>query len=149
MANVTTITRSNYFRCQDPENVRKVLSACKTDGNPVITAREGDKIMFYCEGEIEGMLTPEAAYKMRQDPDWADNHPDEAWSMEQLCQYLMAHVAVDDACCIMSIGREAMREIWGDCYIMTRTDMRLIDLRQMVDSAVRDKLNDPRWEFRF
>lgn len=149
MANVTTVTRSNYFRCQDPDTVRRVLSACKTDGNPVVTAQEGDRVMFYCEGEIEGMMTPEAAEKIRHEPQWAEDHPDEAWSMEQLCKYLMAHVAPDDACCIMSIGREAMREIWGDCYIMTRTAMRIVNMRQMVESAVKNELRDPRWEFRF
>lgn len=148
MANVTTVTRSNRFACKDPDEVCLALSQCRTDGNPVVATQENGKIMFYCEGEIEGMLTPKAREMEAKNPGWCDDHPEEAYTMSQLCTYLMEHLSADDACCILSTGRESMRDIWADCYVVTWTSVKHVDLRQVAQSVTREALMDPKWELK-
>ena len=128
MADSIVKTRSNYFVSSDPAALKALVASLKTDRNAAVFGEAGGKCMFYCDGEIEGVLTPAAMEHMRTDPDWADDNPDQAYSHELFLETLQALVAPGEACVIKAIGHEAMRDLWADAYVITRTAIRRVDL---------------------
>lgn len=140
MADVITKTRTDYFGCSDIAGLRDLIRSLKTDGGPVTLVEDGGKCMFYCEGEIEGCLTPMAIENMESDPDWADDNPEQAYSHELFLERLQGMIAPGQGCVMTCIGYEAMRQIWSDAYIVTRSLIHRIDFNAGVNAILDEML---------
>lgn len=149
MADVVTKTRTNCFSTTDPVKLKNLLSAVKTDGGNIVTCSLDGKFMFYCHGDIEGILTDEAKEKMADDPDWADDHPDEAWSLDAFLEELSGLVAPGDACIIKLVGYESMRCIFAGARIVAhKKQSGYEDLDRILIRKARSLLADPSWDTR-
>ena len=149
MADVITKTRTNYFRTTDPEKLRALLSAAKTDGEKITAVEKDGRFMFYCQAEILGTLTERAKRELEHNPDWADDNPDEAYSLGEFLEDLKGLVARGDACVIKTIGYEAMRSLFADARIVTDRRVGYADLDNVIRQKARSLLEDPEWETDF
>lgn len=149
MADVITKTRTNYFRTTDPVKLQALLKSVKTDGKPVILCGLDSKYMFYCEGDIEGILTDDAKKRLESDPDWVDDHPDEAWSLDAFLDELSGLVAPGDACIVKNVGYESMRCIFAGAHIVAHGAIsHYEDLDRILIQKTRSLLSDPAWDTR-
>lgn len=149
MADVITKTRTNYFKTTDPEKLESLLASVKTDGGPVTVCSLDGRYMFYCAGDIEGLLTDEAKENLETDPDWADDNPDEAWSLDLFLDELSGLVAPGDACILKYIGHESMRCLFAGAHIVTyKNASGYKDFDQVLLKAAREALGDPVWDTR-
>lgn len=147
MADVITKTRTNYFKTTDPEALKALVNGMKTDGAPAVLVEneKSHEFMFYCNGELQGTLTDRAKRHLEDDPDWADDNPDEAWSMDVFRKQLQALVAPGDACVIKTVGYEAMRCLFADADIITRDKMGYANLDDVLTAKARSQLSDNNW----
>lgn len=145
MAEAIERSRTNYFRTPDEDGLRAFLQAAKAEA--CITFDEGPDgtVMFCCAGSILGAMTDGAKEKIKEDPDWADDNPDEAWSLDLFLDGLKRYVAPGDACVITTVGYEKLRSLWADAVIVTKDRVRNVSLRRAAMSAAREALGDPRW----
>lgn len=149
MADVITKTRTNYFSATDPEKLKILLSGVKTDGGPVTLCSLDGKFMFYCGGDIEGILTEHAKRQLERDPDWADDHPDEAWSLDAFLEELSDLVAPGDACIVKHVGYESMRCLFAGAHIVAhKKQSGYEDLDRILIRKAKSLLADPSWDTR-
>lgn len=146
MAELIEKTRTNYFRTDDPEALDRLLRSVKTDSGPISIVTDGDTHMFYCTGTIDGVLTEKAKEMLASDPDWADDNPDKAYSHDLFLTKLQALVAPGDACIIRSVGHEAMRDLWANAYIITRSAIKFVFFTDTIRAAAKSMLGDPEWD---
>lgn len=149
MADVITRIRTNYFKTADPDKLRGLLAAVKTDGEALTVIEKAGEFMFYCVADIQGTLTDRARRQLEYDPDWADDNPDEAYSMDAFLEELKPLIAPGDACIIKSVGHEAMRSLFADAYIVTDERVGYVDLDNVLRQKTRSMLGDPKWETAF
>lgn len=149
MANVNVRTRTNYFETTDPSALRALLASAKTDSGPVVLCDLDGKYMFYCEGAIEGVMTEEAEANMALDPYWADDHPDEAWSLDGFLDRLSRLVEPRDACIVKQVGFESMHCVFAGAHIVTHNDVReYVDLDDVLIEQARCALDNALWKTR-
>lgn len=149
MADVITRIRTNYFRTADPDALRALLASVKTDGEPVTAVEKDGGFMFYCPADIQGTLTDRAKHQLEYDPDWADDNPDEAYSMDAFLEALKPLVTPGDACIIKSVGHEAMRSLFADAYIVAGGRAGYVNFDDVLRQKARSMLADPEWETAF
>lgn len=149
MADVITKIRTNYFRTTDPDKLRGLITSVRTDGEPVTLIEKAGEFMFYCPADIRGTLTDRAKRHLEYDPDWADDNPDEAWTMDAFLDELKNLVAPGDACIIKSIGHEAMRSLFADAYIVTSQRVSYENFDTILRQKARSMLDDAGWETAF
>lgn len=146
MADVITRVKSNYFRTTDPDRLRALLASVKTDGEPLAVVEKDGEFMFYCQADIQGVLTRRAKQNLEYDPDWADDNPDEAWTMDAFLAELRSLVAPGDACVVKSVGYEAMRALFADAYIVGNGTIGYENFDTVLRQKTRSLLADPKWE---
>lgn len=146
MADVITRIRTNYFRTTDPGKLKELLAAVKTDGEGLAVVERDGEFMFYCAADIQGTLTDRAQRQLAYDPDWADDNPDEAYSMDAFLDKLKDLVAPGDACIVKSVGHEAMRSLFADAYIVADGRVGYTVLDDVLRQKARSMLGDPKWE---
>lgn len=149
MADVVTKIRSNYFRTTDPGKLRTLIASVKTDGEPVTLVEKAGEFMFYCPADIQGVLTRRARQELERDPDWADDNPDEAWTMDAFLAGLKPLVAPGDACVVKSVGYEAMRSVFADAYIVGNGTIGYENFDTVLKQRARSMLGDQKWETAF
>lgn len=147
MADVITKTRTNYFKATDPDALKALVNSVKTDGAPAVLVEneKSGEFMFYCNGELQGTLTDRAKRHLETDPDWADDNPDEAYSMDVFRKQLQALIAPGDACIVKTVGYEAMRCLFADADVITRDKMGYASLDDVLTAKARSLLGDPNW----
>lgn len=146
MADVITKIRTNYFSVTDPEKLRALIKTVKTDGKAVTLVEKNGEFMFYCPADIMGTLTDRAKRQLEYDPDWADDNPDEAYSMDAFLAALKDLIAPGDACIVKSVGYEAMRSLFADAYIVTDKRVGYVGLDDVLRQKTRSMLENPSWE---
>ncbi len=146
MADVTIRIRTNYFSVTDPDTLRELIASVKTDGVPLSLAGKDGEYMFYGTSDILGVLTEKAREELKSDPDWADDNPDEAWSMGDFLTKLQALVRPGDACIVKSVGYEAMRSIFADAYIVTADNVEYVGFDETIRKKARGMLGNGKWD---
>lgn len=145
MADVVTKTRTNYFRTTDIKKLRDLLDQVKTDGSDIVLVESAgtNTAMFYCNGEIEGILTAQARENLTRDPNWADNHPETAYSIDAFLSELASLIVPGDACIIKTVGYESMRCIFAGAHIIAGGKVQYESFDQILLQKTRAMLADP------
>lgn len=147
MADLITKTRTNYFETTDSAALAALLAVTKTDAGPITLVHRDGKHMFYCDGAIEGVLTEEAEANITLNPDWADDNPDEAWSLNEFFERLSALVEPGDACIVKQIGYESIRCLFAGATIVTHGNVcEYTDLDDVLIEGARWALDNAIWK---
>lgn len=146
MADVVMKSRTNYFASTDAAGLADLLKSVKTGGEPIVLTTRNGRHMFCCNGDIMGVLTDEARMKILEDPAWADDNPDEAYSFDAFLQALKRCVAPGDACILKTVSYEKMRQVCADAYLITRTGSSYVDFDRILIMKTRSLLADAGWD---
>ena len=131
MANYCAVIRTNYFSVTDETRFREIMASCVGDeeDTEVFESEDGsDKFGFGCFGTISGI--PEDT----DDPDSAD--------LGAFYDALQSVLAEGDAIIITEIGYEKLRYLIGVCTVITKRDIRYIDVRQKAVELAMEMLGD-------
>ena len=150
MANYYGKTRTNYFSVTDEEQFRKIIAACKASEDEVHFSdneQEGEnkKVGFYCDGSIQGL-----PYKLvddepvvTYDEDEAEEDLDNEISGDLFYEALQEVLVDGDAIIVTEIGSETMRYLLGYCLVITKNDVRHVNLSDKALELARTMLGDP------
>jgi hypothetical protein len=123
IANYYAVTRTNYFAVTDAAKFREIIGSCVTDEEAIqIFDPEGgsERFGFGCYGSIRGIPAGEGEDDSEEDIDAFHD--------------ALQSVLVDgDAIVITEIGYEKLRYLIGCCTVITKRDIRFLNL---IDSAV-------------
>lgn len=140
MANYYGATRTNYFSVTDLEAFKHLISECMTtDGLSLTFMSEEDKVGFYVESSLFGIpMEPET-------DDQEDGFAEDCRgaSLDLFHEKLQALVAPGDAIIITEVGREKMRYLVGDVTVITRSEVRYMNLRDSAIAMAQDMLGNP------
>ena len=128
MADYYCKTRTNYFTVTDLEKFKQIMASCKgTDEIEIIDNEEQNENMkfgFYCDGNIQGL--PE---RENDDEDINDfDDIDCEYNYDAFCDALQQIIPENDAVIITEIGFEKMCYLTGYCTVITRNDIKFINL---------------------
>lgn len=140
MANYYGATRTNYCNVTDLEAFKRLLNDCMTtDGLGLTFISNEDKVGFYVESSLIGIpLAPET------DNQGDDSDEDcQGASLDLFHEKLQTLVAPGDAIIITEVGREKMRYLVGDVTVITRNEIRYMNLRDSAIAMAQDMLGNP------
>ena len=147
MANYYGYTRTNYFVITDESKFRGLMARCAgSEGDVQIFEDERDidkmgKFAFGCEGSISGIkILPEIGNDC-DDSDCCDCDCD--YDYDAFCAELQGLIAEDDAVLITEIGHEKLRYLSAHTMIITRSDIRVVQLENKAIAEAREMLGNP------
>ena len=132
MANYSANTRSNYFSVTDEAAFRRIIASCIGSDDSITVFEQSDgsgKFGFGCYGQILGVLINE------DDPDSPD--------YDAFCYDLQGVLAEDDAIIITEVGNEKLRYLTGYCTVITKNEIRGVDVCDTAMALARDMLDNP------
>jgi len=137
MANYNAFTRSNYFKVTDVERMKELVAscACGEDELQLFERDDGDDgktFGFGCYGSISGLEVP------GEDP---DENPE--YEFDPFAAELQKILCDGDAIIITEIGYEKLRYLVGYSIIITKTEIRTVDIRTESLDAVKEMLGNP------
>lgn len=134
MANYISRLRTNYFSVMDEEKFRAVISSClAADEIHIFDKKHNDgstKFAFYCYGRLYGLPT--------EGVDLADDEGD----LDAFHESLQTLIPDKEAIIITEIGFEAIRCLVGSCTVITRNDIRWVNLREKSLELARNMLGN-------
>ena len=143
MANYYCKIRTNYFSVTDEEKFKKVIASCRaSDTIEIFDEKQKDgsvKYGFFCDGSIHGL--PDTESDALEDEDEYDEDEDCDYNYDAFCEALQGILPNNDAIFITEIGNEKMRYLVGDCTIITRSDIKVITLRDEAMKLGREMLD--------
>ena len=130
MANYYATIRTNYFAVTDEAKFREITDSCNSEDKlHVFESNDGSgKFGFGCYGNIYGIPAGE---------------DDDENDLNSFYDALQAVMAVGDVIIITEIGYEKLRYLIACCTIITKDDIRGIDLRNKAIDLARDMLKNP------
>ena len=138
MANYKGFTRTNYFSVNDAEKFRQIIadSYCSEGDIEVFEddTCESIKFCFGCYGMISGIRTL---------PDGSD---DDVSEYDAFVDALQSVLADGDAIIITEVGYEKLRYLIGHSYIITKSDVQFVSLRDKAIEEARNMLNNPEYD---
>jgi hypothetical protein len=117
MANYNATIRTNYFSVTDEARFRKIIAnCCGSDENLMLFEAEDDsgKFGFGCYGSVLGIPVGE------------DDYPD--YDIDAFYEALQEILSDGDAIIITEVGHEKLRYLLGVCTVITKREIRSIDL---------------------
>jgi hypothetical protein len=132
MANYMATIRTNYFSVTDEAKLREILSRCYAEDEiQVFEAGDGSgELGFGCYGSISGY------------PENADEDDPDDVSVDALYEALRQIVSEDDAIIITETGYEKLRYLCAHSIIITRREIRVVDLQYEAAKAAGSILGD-------
>ena len=137
MANYYAFTRSNYFKVNDEEKIKELVAscACSDDELQLFTQNDSDGGKTYgfgCYGSISGLKIP------CEDPDEFPEYEYEAFGKE-----LQKILSDGDAIIITEVVYEKLRYLIGYSVIITKTEIRNVNIRYESLKTAREMLGNP------
>lgn len=131
MANYYATIRTNYFGVTDEAKFREIINSCNAeDSIHIFEADDGTgKFGFGCNGSIYGI------------PPSEDEDDDEN-NLDVFYDALQSLLIESDAIIITEVGFEKLRYLIGTCTIITRDQIRFIDVRDKAIELAQSMLND-------
>jgi hypothetical protein len=129
MANYCAFTRTNYFAVTDEYKFREHIRACQAsdDEIQVYEASNGSgKFAFGCYGSLSGFLDDDC------------DEPD----LDTFYDALQDVLSDGDAIIITELGYENLRYLIGVCTVITKSEIRFLNLSDHAVSLARTMLND-------
>jgi len=145
MADYYAKVRTNYFSVTDKDEFHRLMSMCTGDEYRVevfsdkLADDNSVKFGFYCDGSILGLLAP---YEDEEPEDLDYVACDDEHDLDLFYKFLQKLVAKDDAIIITEVGSEKMRYLFGMCVIITRSEIRVINLQDMAMAEARRMLGN-------
>ncbi len=140
--------RTNYFSVADADEFKKVIAACVGDDelHPIEDPQEDGSVKhgFYCDGSILGLPykfvddEPVAVYD-RED---GEEDLDCDISSDIFFSALQAILPEDEAIIITEVGSEKMRYLVGCSTVITKTDVKGVDVQQKALELAREMLGN-------
>jgi hypothetical protein len=134
MAQYTAWTRTNYFAVTDEDKFREIMAACvssEEDELTIIESKESpNKVGFLCGGTILGI---------RDGEDSDDGEYDDT-AFHAAIQSVLAD---GDAIIITEVGHELMRYLYGHVTVITKHDIKAVNLYSKGIELARTMLNNP------
>ena len=134
MANYCAATRTNYFRVKDEEKFRDIVHACVAEDELKIFERAeptGDRLFgLGCEGTISGVEDSED-----------DDYPD--YSYDAFTSALQEVIPEGEAIIIMEARHEKLRYVVGYASVITKTEIKSVDMERDAIKLARGMLNNP------
>jgi hypothetical protein len=137
MANYNAFTRSNYFKVTDEERIKELVAscACGEDKLRLFVRDESDgrkTFGFGCHDSISGLEVPS------EDPDEYQEYDFDLFAKE------LQKILLDgDAIIITEIGYEKLRYLIGYSTLITKTEIRCVDIYDESLRVVKEMLGNP------
>lgn len=140
MANYECVTRSNYFRVNDPDEFRKFMSRVYGSDKVNLWERKDkeDRLVFGF-----GLYGGISGYASEETDD--DEDIEEYSDYDVFLDGLQHHIAEDDAVIILESGNETLRYIIGSAVIVTRKDIEYIDVTNFAQKRAAELLGNTDW----
>ena len=141
MADYHGFTRTNYFRVTDEKKFREIIARCVAEDNvDIFKSDSGDgKFAFGCYANIQEDIACGA-----HDSCWfcekTDTDECKSYSFYEALQSL---VADDDAIIITEVGYEKLRYLVGVSIVITKNDIRGVNLASAALSVAKEMLANP------
>jgi len=137
MANYNAFTRSNYFKVTDAERMKELVASCACDEDELQLferddADGGQTFGFGCYSSISGLEVP------CEEPDEYPEYDFDAFAAE-----LQKILCDGDAIIITEIGYEKLRYLIGYSVIITKTEIRTVDIQNESLKAAKEMLGNP------
>ena len=141
--------RTNYFTVTDAVEFKRIIAACMGDDdvhsmdNPQVDG--SIKYGFYCNGSITGLPykyvddEPVVVYDREED---ADEDLDCEISSDLFFGALQSLLPEGEAIIITEVGSEKMRYLVGCSTVVTKTEIRGVDVQQKAVELAREMLGD-------
>lgn len=141
MANYNCAIRTNYFHVADEKRFRELLGQACGCEDAVILWEEKDQdgktvFGFGCYGGNSSISVVEGD---------EDEEEFEDTSYDKFIEELQKCVAEDDAVIIFVAGNENLRYVAGTALIITRSDVKYIDLIETAVKEAARMLGQPGW----
>ena len=147
MANTYAKTRTNYFKVTDIEGFKQFLdTVCADDFIEISLDDAGEKISFDVDGFILGV--PPQKVDENDDDDDNDDDNDADYiepDYDEFIYGIQEFLTEDDACIITRIEWEKMRFIEGFCNIITKNEVKSINLSDYAIETARKMLGNADW----
>jgi len=145
MADYYAKVRTNYFSVTDEDKFHQLMKMCSSNGSPVevFTNKSTDgkdiKFGFCCADSILGPLAP---YDNSEPEDLDYEACDDEHDINLLYKFLQKLVAKDDAVIITEVGSDKLCYLFGVCIIITRSEIRVVNLQDMAIAEARAMLGN-------
>ena len=144
MSNYNGTTKSNYFKVNDEEKFRGIISRTTTDNGEIeIFVKEeddGTKLFgFGCYGIIGGITPVEG---VKTDSEFSDEDGD----YDSFIRALQTVVADGDAVLIFEAGNEKLKSVEGYCAVVTAQKYVNLSLCDLGMKKAKEVLNNPDWD---
>jgi hypothetical protein len=144
MANYYGKTRTNYFSVADEEKFRQIIASCRASESDIeiMDEKQEDGSINYgfcCDGSIQGL--PEK----NNDNEITENYLEDDcdYDYDAFCRALQVIIPDNDAILITEVGSEKMCYLTGHCTVITRNDIKLVDLDNEALKVARTMLANP------
>ena len=129
MANYYATIRTNYFGVSDESKFRDILELCCAEDTIHLFEYEDStsKFGFGCNGTIYGLVTGE---------------DDTGFDLDAFYKALQELVAEGDAIIITEVGFEKLRYLIGCCTVITKNDIRFVNVQDKAIELARSMLQD-------
>ena len=131
MANYYAFIRSNYFSVADETKFQEIIASCLGSDKAIQIFESGDssgKFGFGCYGSISGIPAEDC------DPEDCD--------IDAFYDALQEVLAEGDAIIITEIDYEKLRYLIGVCTIITKREIRSVNLEEKAVALAREMLGN-------
>jgi len=148
MANYEAKTRTNNFSVTDVDKFYQLMEMCVGNECPVEVFMEkstdDDSTMFgfYCNGSILGLP---ATTEDTEPEDLDYESCDDEYDHDLFCKFLQQLVTEDTAIIITEIGSEKFCYFVGVCTIITKSEIRVVDVQAVALIEARKMLGNPEY----
>lgn len=139
MADYYASTRTNYFAVTDEAKFRQLMDKCVGNEDSVDIFEKTDvstgikMFGFGCQSTISGLPI-------------GDDEDADDYDLNDLYEALQELIVEGDAVIITEIGYEKLRYLAGISVIITRSEIRVINLRDKALEEARGMLGDPYYD---
>jgi len=145
MADYCGKIRTNYFSVTDVDKFHQLMEMCVSDGGPIKvfmdkSTDDGSTMFgFYCNGTILGL--PEAIDNT--EPNDLDYEScDDDYDLDLFYMFLQRLLTKDTAIIITEIGSKEFCYFIGECTIITKTEMRVLEVQTTAIIEAREMLGN-------
>lgn len=140
MADYSGVFRSNYFRVTDVQKLKEIVSKMDTTyGSVELFEDDAPYYGFGGDGDLLG-IWPETENETQTDDEYLES------DFDLMIQKLQEILVDDDAIIIMFSGNEKLCYVVGSAMVITKTESRFLNVKELAKDAARVILQDDTWD---
>ena len=150
MANYSGCTRTNYFRVTDIEKYNKIVNSilCSEDSIHKFEIEEDGVRLSGCGAydDISGVCDCEHCQEVELgNAEYDENECEYEIDFDKMCELLQGVVHPEDAIIITSVGNEKLRYVGGCSTIITKEEIKHVDLWSSSIESAREILKNDKY----